>query len=175
MEIKNILSSRKITLKNYKSETSISELNRDLNSTIKALNLSSKRIPNKNTLLYSPKNKKNFIISELATTRENFKSKFNFHKESEINLMNILRLENEISDLNECLVYYDAIKNSEFKSDNLSKIHKVISNVKEKLILNDIAKFGFKDKDLMKRHYEDYQKNKWDLNYTTIQKLRAFI
>ena len=55
MEIKNILSSRKITLKNYKSETSISELNRDLNSTIKALNLSSKRIPN--TLLYSPKNK----------------------------------------------------------------------------------------------------------------------
>ena len=57
MEIKNILSSRKITLKNYKSETSLSELNRDLNSTINALNLSSKRIPNKNTLLYSPKNK----------------------------------------------------------------------------------------------------------------------
>ena len=74
-------------------------------------------------------------------------------------------------------LYYNTLKNSEFKTDNfnLSKIHQVISNNKEKLILNDIAKFGIKDKALMKKHFEDYINNKWNYNYTTIQKLKAFI
>ena len=122
-------------------------------------------------------NRKNFIIGELATTRENFRSKFNFHIQSEISLMKILRLGNDINDINEYVEFYNTLKNSEFKTDNfdLSKIHKVISNNKEKSLLNDIAKFGTKNKDLMKKHFEDYTKNKWEYNYTTIQKLKALI
>lgn len=120
-------------------------------------------------------NTKNIIFSELATTRENFKSKFNFHKESEISLLNILRLENEINDLNQCLEYYNNIKNSEFKTDNMSKIHKVISTTKEKLILNDIAKFGLKNKELMRSHFDDYVKNNWDFNLATVEKLMKLI
>ena len=89
--------------------------------------------------------------------------------------MNLIKLEQEISDLNQCLIYYENLKNSEFKSENISIIHKLISRAKEKLILNDIQKIGKKDKELMKKHYEDYLVNDWDFSHSTVLNLKSLL
>ncbi len=118
---------------------------------------------------------KKSLLKELASTRENFKSKFNFHKETELNLLDILKLENEVSDLNQCMEYYNSIKNSEFKSDSIKKIHKMISMKKEEIVLNDINRIGVRDMGLMKRHFDDYKLNNWAFSFETILKLRNMI
>lgn len=115
------------------------------------------------------------IIEELVSTRENFKSKFNFHKQAELNLLKILKLENELSDLNQCLEYYDSIKNSEFKSDIVSRIHKIISMKKEEIVLNDINRVGIKDTSILRQHMEDFKNNNWNFSKQTIAKLKAIL
>jgi hypothetical protein len=124
---------------------------------------------------YKKLNNNNSKIAELATTRETFVSKFNIHKESEMGLLNILKLENESTNINQIIEYYNGLKRNGIKTDNLNKIHRIISNRKEKIILNDIQNYGFDNRGLMLKHYEDYKLNNWDINYTTIKKLKAFI
>jgi len=157
-------------IKNYESiKTQNSMIDEKIKSNISSClktfyNKSVKKLVNKKSL-----------IEELTSTRENFKSKFNFHKQAEMNLLNILKVENELSDLNQCLEYYDNIKNSEFKSDMVKKIHKLISMKKEAIILNDINRVGKNDPSVIQKHMEDYKTNNWLFTNQTILKLKALI
>lgn len=115
---------------------------------------------------------KRSMIEDLVSTRENFKTKFNFHKQAEMNLLNILKLENELTDLNQCLEYYESLKNSEFKSDLVNKVHQIISMKKEEIILNDINRLNRKDISIFKKHLEDYKINNWKFSNETLTKLK---
>lgn len=121
------------------------------------------------------KNKK-LMLDEMVFTRDNFKTNFNSNIEAEKNLLKLIKFENELTDLNQCLEYYDTIKNSNYKSDLKMKIHKIISVKKEELVLNDISKLGrnIMHKGVFIKHLEDWKKNNWIFSPETLNRLHDY-